>query len=307
MRNELFATLLAVGVGAAAGALAAPPDRGLATETTLPYAGVSLVQTGGRVEVREPDKAEFRAPPEMPLPLGVGMSLRTGTLSRALLEYDDGSSLSVGSHAELRFTSSLCRLEAGRIKALAAPRQIVGVQTGTVPVRVRGKLFSVAMAGKGRGKMAALGDGRPIAARLLAVKGFVEVQLPFGTVRATQLPLTLHQGSVVQTSANSYALIAFPDGTRLKLRADSTAAVDNENRGTIAAGAADVMVGDKNDFELRTINRPAFVRGPAFLVEVNPQGETAPPGDEPETPRALTVSTSTVLPGTAGWDVSGGR
>ena len=301
-----MATVMALALGAAV-ALATPEDKGTATETVLPFAGVSLVRGSGRVEVREPSKSEFRPPPEMPLPLGVGMLLQTGAMSKATLEFEDGSTVGLGAHGTMLIGESMVRLDAGRIKALAAPRQVVALGTGNVPVRIRGKLFSVEMPGKGKGKMAALGNGRATAAKLIAVKGFVEVQLPFGTVRATDLPLTLHEGSVVQTAANSYALLAFPDGSRVKLRADSTAAVDTEHRCTIAAGAADIMVGDDGDLEIRTINRQASIRGAAFSVEVNPGGETAQGGDEPEVGSSVKASTSSVLPGGIGWDASGGR
>lgn len=303
---HLPAVFLALVFGAAL-ALATPEDKGVATESTLPFAGVSLIRAGGRVEVREPGKEEFRAPPEMPLPLGAGMQLQTGALSKATLEFEDGSTIGLASHGSMKIAEPLCRLEQGRIRALAAPRQVVALETAAVPVRVRGKLFSIEMPGKGKGKMAALGNGRATAAKLIAVKGFVEVQLPFGTVRAAELPLTLHEGSVVQTAANSYALISFPDGSKVKVRADSTAAVDTEHRCTIAAGAVDVMVANDGDLELRTLNRSASIRGPAFSVEVNPDGETAPPGDEPELGPSVRASTSSILPGATGWDASGGR
>lgn len=283
-----------------------------APDAPLRFSGVSLVDSSGRVEYLRPGKPEYQSPQRLPMPLGVGMQLKTGTLAKAILEYEDGGVVSLSGNSEVRISNPACELAQGKLRAVAPPRQVVAVETGEVPVRIEGRSFSVEMPGKGKGQMAALGNGRPIAAKLIAAKGFVEVQLPFGKVRASELPLTLHEGSVVQTNANSFALVVFPDGSRMKLRADSTVSVDDVNRCTIAAGAADVQVSEKGKLEMRTINQPAWIRGPAFVVEVHiekreseQRNEEAPPAQAPAA--APTPPPDTNVPGGMGWDMSGGR
>lgn len=275
------------------------------SKAALQFSGITLVSTTGSVDVFQPGTPGFAPPEKLPVQLGIGMKLRTGILSRALLEFEDGGVVNVAPHTQLKFSNPTCELSEGRLKAVAAPRQLIAVQTAAVPVRIRGRSFSVEMQGKGKGKMGALGNGRPTAAKLVAAKGFVEVQLPFGTVRPTELPLTLHEGSVVQTAANSFALIQFPDGSRLKLRADSMAAVDDEHRCTIAAGAADLQLSEKGKLEVRTANRPAWIRGPSFTVDVNPDKEAPQPSDDIELPKA--EANASPPPGSSGWDSSGGR
>lgn len=281
-------------------------------DAPLRASGISLVEQSGRVELLRPGKPEYQSAEELPLPLGVGMQLKTGTLGRAVLEYEDGGVVRLSANSEVKISNPACELAQGRLRAAAPPRLVVGVETAAVPVRIEGRSFSVDMPGKGRGQMAALGNGRPIAAKLVAAKGFVEVQLPFGKVRAQELPLTLHEGSVVQTNANSFALIVFPDGSRMKLRADSTVSVDNVNQCTIAAGAADVQVSEMGKLEMRTINRPALIRGPAFFVEVHdekPEKEQ-PAAEEPAmfqrpSPKPAPAPDA-AIPGGMGWDTSGG-
>lgn len=292
---NLYSVLLAVSI---AGAEQVPPGA------PLKFSGLTLVDTGGRVEIQVPGMPEHQAPGKLPMPLGVGATLRTGALSKALVEHEDGGVVSLSAHSLVEISNPACRLAEGRLRAVAPPRQIVAVETAGVAVRVDGRTFSIEVHGKGKGKMAALGNGRAIAAKLVAAKGFVEIQLPFGTVRASELPLTLHEGSVVQTAANSFALIIFPDGSRMKLRADSTAVVDGETTSTLAAGAADIQVSAKGRLELRTVDSPALIRGPAFVVEVQ-KGQAVEPGalEPPELLKALKAEAT--LPGGMGWDEGG--
>src|SRR5581483_5631604 len=154
-------------------------------------------------------------------------------------------------------------------------------------------------AGKGKGESGKLGHGRAAVGKLVAVHGFVNAQLPMGNVRAKDLPITLHEGTVVDTEANSYALIVFPDGSRVKLRADSAGSIDSPRRFTVAAGAVDVQVSEKGKLEVRTIERAARIRGEAFTVEMNPDHEkTEERPDLPSTP------SQAAIPGSAGWDSS---
>ncbi|MBI4423484.1 MAG: FecR domain-containing protein [Elusimicrobia bacterium] len=296
MNRLTAAVLIALAARAAAGAedAGAPADP----SAPLPFAGVTLVSATGRVEIRDPRSSDFQAAGELPAPLGAGMNVRTGAMSRAMLDLDDGAEIALSAHSSVRVSNPMCELREGRLRARAGELMRIAVRTAASPARIRGKAFSVEMAGKGKGRTAALGNGRAVAAQLIAVKGFVEVQLPFGTVRATDTPVTLHEGSVVQTAANSYALIVFPDGSRVKLRADSTAAVENERRCVVAAGAADVQVTPKGRLEIRTIDREAQVRGAAFSIDLaSPTGE--PGSDEPD-PSLTTAGRD--LPGAEGWD-----
>lgn len=228
---------------------------GLVAACLLLWGGSVAAQSAGEVEFSR-GVGFAQSPGQVPRVLGKGLPLREGDRlttaegASAIIRLADGTRMTVRPNSEIVLrqyqfresategNSMLMDLLRGGLRAITggiskSSPNAARIQTNTATIGIRGTDFDVRVCGQDCGAESARVQerGRPnqvqASARLAGVQGEVSAVDGAGARRRLVDGGSVYPGEVVETGANTRAVVAFRDDTRVTLGASTRFRVDN--------------------------------------------------------------------------------